>query len=120
MSGLRAAAAALIEEAPEAMVLDIVRLLVNSLALPATSRTDDPEWDALRRALRQAMAARGVDYGGVAQTIGGSATALRIALTSRKPPRPAVQSRLRAWLEEVPAARPIPFRGACGNGAAAA
>jgi hypothetical protein len=59
------------------------------------------------------MAERGASYADVATAISHSATATRIDLTSRKPARPAMQVKLRAWLDEAPAvaAPAVPFRG---------
>lgn len=82
----------------------------------AAAAPSDPEWDVLRSSVRQAMAARGLDFAGLGQAIRRSEIAVRIALGSRKPARPVVQTRLREWLTngaagapEV-AAQPIPFR----------
>jgi hypothetical protein len=58
---------------------------------------------ALRRQVEAAMAERGASYADVAQAIGRSAVAVRIDISSRRPPRPTVQAKLRAWLAAAPA-----------------
>jgi hypothetical protein len=137
MPGVRDAAAALIGVAPESTVLTVLRMLVDSLApapvrasqvpspsaaarstvppraKPAAAAPIDEGWEELRRQVKAAMAERGTDYTDMAVAIGRSAVALKIDLSRRQPPRPALQVKLRAWLEQAaPAvAAPSPFPG---------
>jgi hypothetical protein len=66
------------------------------------------------------MAQLDVDFAGVGEAIGRSAVAVRIDLSSKWPPRPAVLAKLQTWLDQAaPAvAAPIPFRSSeyRGNG----
>jgi hypothetical protein len=145
MSGLHDAAAALLQEAPEPIVLTVIRLLLDARAPPAPARTvaasspptprpslpgrqpapagpQDPAWEALRGQVKAAMAERGADYAGLAAAIGRSEIAVRITINTRKPPKPIVRTRLQAWLDQAPAvASPaVPFpesgTGHRGNG----
>jgi hypothetical protein len=137
MPGVRDAAAALIGVAPESTVLTVLRMLVDSLA-PAPARSPearlppvprrvlaprrttstaapiDENWQELRHQVKTAMAERGSDYTDMAIAIGRSAVALKIDLSRRQPPRPALQAKLRAWLEQAApavAAAQAPFPG---------
>ena len=144
MPGVRDAAAALIGVAPESTVLTVLRMLVDSL-MPAPARSPearlppvprrvlaprrkpamaapiDENWEELRRQVKAAMTERSSDYADMAVAIGRSAVALKIDLSRRQPPRPTLQVKLRAWLEQAApavAAAPAPFLGSehRGNG----
>jgi hypothetical protein len=139
MSGLHDAAAALLQEAPEPVVLTVIRLLLDaraptpartpevrplpvprpalpSRAKPAVAAPIDENWEELRRQVRTVMAERGASFEDVATAIARSAIGVRIMLGSRKPPKRIVRARLQAWLDEQPApavaVAPIPFPGA--------
>ena len=142
MPGVRDAAVALIGVAPESTVLTVLRMLVDAVtpaparapeALsppvrrvsprpnPATATPVDPAWEALRQQVKAAMAERGVSYADVAAAIGRSEIGVRISLSTRKPPKPIVRTRLQTWLDQAPAvAAPSPFPGSTtehrGNG----
>jgi hypothetical protein len=77
----------------------------------------DPEWDTLRREVRQAMTTRGLDFADLGQAIGRSGTAVMIDLTSRRAPRPPVQAKLKAWLEQAAPAVAAYAATFPGNGA---
>jgi hypothetical protein len=137
MPGVRDAAAALIGVAPESTVLTVLRMLVDSLApaparspevpsppvprrvlapraKPATAAPIDENWEELRRKVRATMAERSLDYTDMAVAIGRSAVALKIDLSRRQPPRPALQAKLQTWLEQAApavAAASAPFPG---------
>jgi hypothetical protein len=82
----------------------------------------DPAWEALRQQVKAAMAERSASYAGVAQAIGRSEIGVRISLSTRKPPKPIVRTRLQQWLDQAPAvatpAAPFPGSntGHRGNG----
>jgi hypothetical protein len=125
-SGLREAAAALIQDAPEPTVLAILKLLIAAIespparslhpvTLPAPRAAPPPRktaataaapidenWERLRRQVRVTMKERGLGFAGVGQAIERSGVAVRVDLTSRKPPRPAVIAKLQGWLEQAP------------------
>jgi hypothetical protein len=148
MPGVRDAAVALIGVAPESTVLTVLRMLVDAVtpasvqalqapasavprpvpsprAKPATSAQPgaaDPAWEALRQQVKAAMTERGVSYADIAQAIGRSEIGVRISLSTRKPPKPIVRTRLQTWLDLAPAVAspPVPFPGSSpehrGNG----
>ena len=144
MSGLHDAAAALLQEAPEPVVLTVIRLLLDARtpaparasevrlpptrrpalsprAKPAAAAPIDEGWEELRRQVKATMAERGVSYADVAAAIGRSEIGVRISLSTRKPPKPIVRTRLQTWLDQAPAvAAPSPFPGSStghrGNG----
>lgn len=131
LAALRQAATALIATAAAPTVLAALRTLLAdpafaaaapALPLPAQSAprpardkptadaaaavASDREWDALRGSVRQAMTAQGLDFAGLGLAIGRSGTAVRIDLTSRKPPRRPVQAKLQEWLANGAAGAP--------------
>lgn len=66
----------------------------------------DAGWEELRGRVKAAMVERGASYADVAAAIGHSQVATRIAISSRKSPRPIVQTKLRAWLANGAAGAP--------------
>jgi hypothetical protein len=136
MSGLHDAAAALLQEAPEPVVLTVIRLLLDARtptptrasearlpparrpvpvprAKPATTAPVDEAWEELRHQVKAAMAERDASYADVAAAIGRSDIGVRISLGSRKPLKSIVRARLQTWLDQAPAvaAAPAPFPG---------
>ena len=135
MSGLHDAAAALLQEAPEPVVLTVIRLLLDARtptparasevrlpparrpvpsphAKPATATPIDEGWEELRRQVKTVMAERSASFEDVATAITRSAIGVRIMLGSRKPPKSIVRARLQTWLDQAPAvAAPSPFPG---------
>jgi hypothetical protein len=73
----------------------------------------DEGWEELRQQVKAAMAERGASYADVAAAIGRSDIGVRISLSTRKPPKSIVRSRLQAWLDQAaPAvAAPSTFPG---------
>jgi hypothetical protein len=144
MSGLHDAAVALIAEAPETTVIAVLKMLIAAIEptpvrpleaplrpaprpspsrrAPAAAAPVDEDWEALRGQVKAAMAERGASYADVAQAIGRSDIGVRISLSTRKPPKPVVRSRLQKWIDEAPAvatpAAPFPGSntGHRGNG----
>jgi hypothetical protein len=133
---LHDAATALLQEAPEPVVLTVIRLLLDARtptparasearpppaqrpvpvprARPATAAPIDEGWEELRRQVKAAMAERGASYADVAAAIGRSDIGVRISLSTRRPPKPIVRARLQAWLEAAPevASPAVPFPG---------
>jgi hypothetical protein len=132
-SPLHAAAIELIPAAPIPTIRAILRLLLDAPiataeparrpAPPAPRRNGkrggrrsrqahDPDWEALRRRVHDAMEGRGVDHHGLAGAVGAAPSSVRVAIHRRQPPSAPLAAKLEAWLangspapESLPPAR---------------
>jgi hypothetical protein len=147
MSPLQAAARELLAGASETTLRGVLKLLLDDK--PRTERTarpirpvrtirrtrkrraaapatpPDPTWETLRKSVRETMRSRGVDFSGLAKTVGIVPASLRNVIYRCPPPSARVRTALKAWLDsnrpEVVTTPPAPFRSPApaGNGAAA-